>query len=320
MANFNTNQARHFYVAKTAAVIDGVVTPAIIEGMSVGDLKVVKDLEGNLAFLYKNADGIITRSDTIEAGKIQYYTRKTAAELALPLMAHTITLDTNNYAIADLAGKTVVATITVREILSYDAADSISYAAVVKVTNGMTAAQFYAALKTAIEKAMPKREYPYFTVTGGSSNVVLTMAPQKYRRGLMSNESVDLVVSFNIRGTDDNVESWGKDDVAKSASATIPAVYALADLEYFSLGERGDIYRGSTWPNNYEPTYMINPADNTFANYGVLSIQYFWQGNAENIQKSPRTIQVAGPAAALTTLEGAVKEAMGESEQTAPTS
>ena len=31
--------------------------------------------------------------------------------------------------------------------------------------------------------------------------------------------------------------------------------------------------------------------------YNVLSIEYYWQGGAENVQKSPRMIQIAAEAA-----------------------
>ena len=52
------------------------------------------------------------------------------------------------------------------------------------------------------------------------------------------------------------------------------------------------MYRGSMWPNDYATTYSINPNAGT---YSVLSIEYYWQGGAENVQKSPRMIQVAAP-------------------------
>ena len=321
MANFNTNQARHFYVA-----LDLKSTAAGVS--AVGDLAMLTNESGDLYFVYKNGDGLVTRSDLIPAGNIEYCNVAANADLATPLMAHTIVVNESNPATA-YAGKTLNLTISIRQLIDYDENTAISIPVSVPITASMTTkAAFHKALAMAIAKAAPKRAYPFFkvfsngsevtrdtaegSVTGAADGVVLVQAAQKYRRGLMSNEPVDFTVSFDIAGTNDVVDEWGTDTVAKSAisnNTVIPASYKLADLEYFSYGERGDYYRGSMWPNNYEPTYMINPAS---CSYDVLTIQYFWQGHAENIQKSPRTIQIAGASADVAELKALVDAAMGK--------
>lgn len=322
MANFNTNQARHFYVAKAKKDTAAAVS-------AVGDLALLSDADGDLYLLYKNGDGILTRSDTIPAGNIEYCNVAVAADMATKLLAHTIALDTTTYPLASNVGKTFVLTVNLRGIPSYDEADTIAVSAAVTITSAInTAALFNKALAKALVKALSKRQYPYLKVFIGSTeitreladasypasgNLVLVEAAQKYRRGLMANEPIHFTTSFNVRGGDEAVEPWGTDTVAASAisgNTTIPAAYVLADLEHFCYGERGDIYRGSTWPNNYEPTYLINPADTT-TSYDVLTIQYFWQGHAENIQKSPRTIQIAGATADIAALKALVDAAMG---------
>lgn len=319
--NFNTNQARHFYVALAKKDFEAPITEANVASMVAGDLALCTTVNDEFYFVYKNGDGIVTRSDTIEKANIEYVTKKTAANMAKKLLAYTVSLDTDNYALADLVGKTLTITVNVREVFDYDSANSIPVVASFKVTAAMSdAAAFHKALAIAIAKAMPKnREYPYFRifssgtevtastaeadVTGAAAGVVLVATPQKWVRGKLTGEPHQLSVSFNIED-----ESWGKVEVAESAIngyTEIPALYELADLEYFCYGERGDVYRGFNYPNNYEPTYLINPAGNV--SYDVLTVQYFWQGHAENIQKSPRTIQIAGPAAAITAWEGVLK-------------
>lgn len=317
--NFNTNQTRQLYVAKAKKDFSAPITEANVASMVAGDLALLKTQNDDFYFVYKNADGIVTRSDMIPAGNIEYVTKKTAANMAKKLLAYTVYLDTDAYSLTDLVGKTLTITVNVREIIDYDSANSIPVVASVKVTSAMSdAAAFHKALAIAIAKAMPKnREYPYFRifssgtevtastaeadVTGAAAGVVLVATPQKWVRGKLTGEPHQLSVSFNIED-----EAWGKVEVAESAITgytEIPATFELADLEYFCYGERGDYYRGFNWPNNYEPTYIINPAD-TATSYDVLTVQYFWQGHAENIQKSPRTIQIAGPAAAITAWEG----------------
>lgn len=311
MANFNTNQARHFYVAKTYQDSVGDVAAA-------GDITMISTATGEFAFVLQNADGIITRTDTVHKDRIQYANIKAVA--GNPLLAHTIALDTTNYALANLVGETLTVNIAVREFISYDPADMVNVTAAVKVTSAMsTAALFHKALAIAIAKAMPKRQYPYFRifsngtevtastadadVTGSANGVVLVATEQKYVRGKMSATPFSLTVSFNVDG-----EAWGTVTVAPSEisgyTVTNP-MYELADLEYFCYGERGDTYRGSIWPNEYNPTYSVDVAADP-SDFALLNIQYYWQGNVENIQKSPRTLQILAPTAEMEKIASAL--------------
>lgn len=302
MANFNTYQTRHFYVAKA---IDANVD-------TNGDIALKTTTTGEAYFSYRNADGLLTRSDLIKPENIVSLKLTSAADMATPLMAHTITIDTNAVTLSNLVGKDIALNVTLHQIISYDSSDSILVAAHVTGTSANTASAgaFYAAVAKALVDAMPKMADVPFKVFLGSTEItkatssiptnatalVIVPAPGKYTRGKLSKEALEISVASSVR--DSNVEdiAWAIDTVAKSTvtnNTVIPGVYALADLEYFALGERGDIYRGSTWPNNYEPTYMIDLTKD----YNVLSVEFFWQGSAENVQKSPRMIQVAAEAA-----------------------
>ncbi len=323
MANFNTYQTRQLYVAKkvesTAAGVDEA------GDIYVGSVPSDGNVEGaRMFFSYCNADGLLTRSDTIPVNNIVSLKKTAAADMATKLMKHTIAVDTSAVTLANLIGKTVTCTVNVHQVLSYDDSDIIAVTAsfVGNSTNTASAAAFHKALAEAIVAAMPNRKYPYFkvfsngtevkkgdTATGASGGVVLVEAAQKYVRGKLSNEPFPLSVSFNLHGTNTEDVVWGTDTVAESDvtnNTVIPAVYKIADLEYFTLGERGDIYRGSFWPNNYEPTYMIDLS----TSYDILSIEYFWQGGAENVQKSPRMIQIAASQANVATLYDEVEALM----------
>ena len=297
MANFNTYQTRNLYVVKNYGS-----APA-----DPGDLNIGKMATGEIFFKYVNGDGLATRTDLIRPESIISLKKTKAAEMDLPLMKHTIAVDTNAVTLANCIGKAFNLVLTFHQVGSYDDADTITVTASVvgDATNTASAAAFHKAMAEAVVLALPDHgAYPLLKVYSngaevtkaiakadsatGASTFELVEAPQKYRRGLMSNEPYPFSVAFSLRDSNVDYIIWGTDTVAAS-SDTISSTYAIADLEYFTLGERGDAFRGAWWPFNYEPTYL---ADLT-KTYDVVSVEFAWQGNAENIQKSPRMIQFA---------------------------
>lgn len=293
MRNFNTNQTRHFY-------INGIGDATAELGVLLRDetSKIVKAL----FFTGQNADGLKYRSDTIDPDKITSIRLTNADALATKLLKHTITVNTEEFAdVAALAGKTVKLIVTVNQLFDYDDSNCTVFTVEHKVAAKETAAVFYKALADAIEKAMPKPDpgFDYFEVTSSASGLVLTEKEQKYVRGKLSGEPVKFSVAFGLvpeSYMDDPMVVWGVDKVEASGKV-VNANRILADLEYFAYGERGDYFRGNNWPNNVEPTYLIDPKGT--AKYDVLSIEYYWSGDAENVQRSPRLIQVTAPTGTL---------------------
>lgn len=319
MTNFNTNQTRQFYVA-------GAVNAKVDTNL---DIALAVAQTGEMYLKYRNADGLLSRSDTFDPNKIFNLKKTAASAMARKLMAHTIAVDTNAVTLSELVGKTLTLTITIHGFVGYDESDSVSYAIALDCNSANTASAtaFHKALAIAIAKGIPTPD-PLFPmirifssgkevtkdtkeseVTGAAAGVVLVEGVQKYVRGKLSGEPTPFSVAF--RYAPSNVEDivWGTDTVAASAISgfeTMPANYILADLEYFALGERGDMFRGSVWPNDRPITYAIDPTGKT--QYDVLTIEYYWSGNAENVQKSPRMIQVAGPNAVIEALYTAIDE------------
>ena len=83
---------------------------------------------------------------------------------------------------------------------------------------------------------------------------------------------------------------WGKVEDTEPAG-TIANGKKIADLEYFCMGERGDIYRGVGFPNNIPTTYLVDPA----VKYNVIDIHYAYVGSNESVQKSEKTITLVIP-------------------------
>ena len=303
MQNFNTNQTRHFYVA---GKVSSATDPNNFDAL---DIKLGTTATGEMFFLYKNADGLVTRSDTFDPKKIVSLKKTTAAQMDVPIIGHKIEVDTNAVTLSNLDGKAISCMVTVHQVFDYDESNSLTYTATVigNSTNTASAAAFYKALAVEIAKVVPDLYVKVYagttvvtnktavsSITGSPTSVILIPQIQKYVRGKLSAETCTLSVAFRAHDGNDTV--WGKDTADKVSAlggsmtpTVIPSSYILADLEYFALGERGDMYRGFHYPNNWETTYAIDLSKT----YDVLSIEYYWNGDAENVQKSPRLIQVA---------------------------
>lgn len=78
-----------------------------------------------------------------------------------------------------------------------------------------------------------------------------------------------------------------------SPVAYVVNTHAIADLEYFTLGERGDIYRNIGWPKSLNIKYLVN-VDNT-TGYDIIEIVQKYKGDAEDIQESPMTLTFVAP-------------------------
>lgn len=330
MQNFNTNQTRHFYVAKA---VDANVDTNL-------DIALKQTATGELFFSYRNADGLLTRSDTFDPKKITSLKNTAAADLALPIICHKITADTTAVSLgSSLIGKVFSCMVTLHQVFDYDEANSQTFtASIVGDSTNMASANsntaFYKAMALELAKVLPAdlikvycgsnevtKSSAISDISGNPTAIYLIPKVQKYVRGKLAAETGTLSVAFRLHDGDDTV--WGKDDATKTVAAvntadtlsltpaSIDGVYQLADLEYFALGERGDMFRHMNYPNNWETTYAIDVTKS----YDVLTIEYYWAGNVENVQKSPRMIQVAcekvgGSTSVAGTLYDAVAAAM----------
>lgn len=313
MANFNTYQTRNLYVEKA---IDSSLDTA-------GDLYMGTAETGEIFFKYMNGDGQLTRTDLIKPANIVSLKKTAAADMNIPLPAYAITLDTDVVTLASSVGKTLTLTVNLHQVMSYDDNNflPVTVAVTINDTNKQSVGAFLKDLAKQLVLNKPKwlkNSYDVYMVKSGTATavpansymadatcIVLVPTAGPYRRGVLSKEFVTLSFSSRAHGLDD--APWmkfavdGNDREMKTVAAvnagltvsiapdSIPSVYQIADLEYFSFGERGDDKRLFNWPHNYEPTYLVDLSKT----YDVVSIEFFWQGSAENVQKSPRMIQIA---------------------------
>lgn len=151
---------------------------------------------------------------------------------------------------------------------------------------------------------------PYYdgtsAIVADIDNIRITEVEQPWRLGVMSQTPVYFTVQPVEIIVDGDERIWGT--VEMGTNGTIGNGKVIADLEYFCMGERGDIYRGIGWPNNIPTTYLIDPSET----YNVLDIHYAYVGSNESVQKSEKTITIAcANKAVLSQIIGAVKTATG---------
>lgn len=306
MSNFNTNQARHLYVAKDVKTISSHTTDPGTVLTSAGDIAVGYIPDGtdpaeNFYFFYRNGDGNLVRSDIINVKKIQYITTKAADDLVIKLNKATVTASGS---LSSLAGKSIQLNIILREFAGTDYSDY--FPIVVNLdctaTNTASGSLFYGALKSAVEDSIANFQYPPFAVGGGTTNLVIKECAQKYVPGKLSVDPIHFEVFCSV--LEETGEPWGSVVVADSGE-DISGDYKIAELERFSYGERGDVLGATVWPYDYEPTYLVTPSKDVNT-YGMLTIQYYYSGEAEDIQKSPRTIQIAAADADIADIKSAI--------------
>jgi len=318
MQNFNTNQTRHFYVAKQINANVGLDRNAADSAAADNlDIAMKQAATGELFFTYKNADGFITRSDTIDPKKITSLKLTAAADMDVPILG--LKLEAASGILGDgLIGKTISCLVTVHQMFDYDESNSLTYvASLVGNSTNLASANsytaFYKAMALELAKVLPAdlvkvycgatevtKKTAASDIANNPTAIYLIPKVQKYVRGKLSAETGTLSVASRIHDGEDT--AWLADTVkpqpvaaintADTLSLTptaIASVYNLSDLEYFALGERGDVYRMFNYPCNYDPTYAIDLSKT----YDVLTIEYYWAGNVENVQKSPRMIQIA---------------------------
>lgn len=121
-------------------------------------------------------------------------------------------------------------------------------------------------------------------------SIRITEVEQPWRLGVMAQTPVYFTVQPTTVLVSGDERIWGTVTDNKDAG-TIDNGKNIADLEYFCMGERGDIYRGVGFPDNIPTTYLADPT----VKYNVIDIHYAYAGSNESVQKSEKTITLVVP-------------------------
>ena len=174
----------------------------------------------------------------------------------------------------------------------------------------MDADKFYRALFDAIDKSFSREEIPFIAASlmiESADNTCIGLSveglAQPWELGVkpLTVTDFDIVVSpITVGGMEEpnpfvpvsetvrykRLIAPNEDDDVLSASKI------LADLEYFSLGSRGDVYRNMGWPYVRPSKGMVDPETEYTS---VIDIHYSYVGSNESVQKSEKDITIIVP-------------------------
>lgn len=305
MATFSTNQVRQLYVAKA------LKTSHVLASDTAGSIAVKNDTAKNhLYFGYKGADNLM-RSDLIDIKNILYAKATDADDMAHELKSVTVTLATDVNGGAPVAGQDYILRIVFRQYVGMSDEDQYFKYGMVHAYAGMAASDFYKKLALSLAKNFSREVVPLvkFTLTNSEDEavpvdattkessltetytaLVIDEVEQPWRLGIMEQTPVYFTVQPTTITVNGDERIWGTVEDTDPAG-TIDNGKKIADLEYFCMGERGDIYRGVGFPNNIPTTYLVDPT----VKYNVIDIHYAYVGSNESVQKSEKTITLVVP-------------------------
>lgn len=301
MATFSINQVRQLYVAKALKDTAALTT--------AGDIVPKADTaKTTLYFQYMSPAGLVS-SDKIDIKNVMYAKATSSDALAHKLIRYSVTLDAGVSA-TPVAGQNYILRLAFRQYIGLSEEDQYFKYGEVIARSGMTASDFYKKMAISLAKNLENKtestplvniylireaastDVPVTSATKESdltatdyNQIIIEETEQPWVLGMMPQAFIPFTPQFLTILVDGEERLWGV-ATKVTPTKTVPDGHLMADLEYFCMGARGDIYRGMGYPNIIKTTYLADPD----AIYDTLDIHYFYTGSNESVQKSEKTI------------------------------
>lgn len=324
------NQVRQLYVAK--ALEDTATNLTIVPKADAA--------KTTLYFQSISPTGTVS-SDKIDIKNVISAKATASKDLAHKLVRYSVTLDTDVSA-TPVAGQNYILRLAFRQYIGLSEEDQYFKYGEVIARSGMTASDFYKKMAISLAKnlenktestplvniylnsATDKTDVPVTSTTKESDldkndydKIIIEEAEQPWVLGMMPQAFIPFTPQFLTITVDGEDRLWGVATVV-TPKKTVSDGHLIADLEYFCMGARGDIYRGMGYPNIIKTTYLVDPS----AVYDVLDIHYFYTGSNESVQKSEKTITLVAvdddKHTAMNTLINAINAVSGLTIATLP--
>ena len=336
MANFNVNQVRQLYVAKTAPQAITSETNIATTLANPGDFGYSElDSDGCFYFISRGGNGELVRSDMINAKSIKHITYVSKSNDVYKLKRTKIQMLSTTNSGNPVAGEDYVVVVNFTNFLGFGVEDTDVLVGSAHATTGMTANQLLGHLAVSLYQNTAKGIISIYCgstkltdalvaahnagttpITGAS--ITIEEVEQPWVRGVKS----AIVYPFTVTGKyikiNSDVLPWAN-ITEDTPVTTITNTKRIADLEYFCMGERGDWYRNVGWPHVIPTTYLV-PADSTdAAGYNVATIHYKYIGGGDEAASrlSVKDIQIVSTQsleALGTVIAGYQKKAFGYEE------
>jgi fructosamine-3-kinase len=304
------NQVRQLYVAST---LKTDATPS-----QLGDLRVLGE-EGKFLYFQHFGQGGLTASDKIDVCNIRYIKQTAAAEMRDMLKNHTIKVTEVS------AGQVYEIKVLVHNYIGLGALDYTYRFGLYKAKKTDDAAAIAAGLAADLQAALglekgadatvpANYKEQLMTVTVSGDTITISEVEQFWQLAKFPVSQCPLEIYLNGIVTDDEYLTYEWAEVGEDEPTEVENEgKKIADLEYFTHGWRGDIYRNVGWPRTIDTAYMVNPA----SSYDLIDIHYFYQGTGVSVQQSEKEITLVVPAGNSTIL-AAIEDLMGENKIVAP--
>lgn len=296
---FSVNQTRQLYVA--TELKEG--TAHVLESDNAGAISVKTDAEdSNLYFEYKSADNLV-RSDLVKISDIMSVKATDAKTMGFTLKKVAVTLDTKVNGGNPIVGQDYMLRIMFRQLYGISDYEQYYKYGMVHVYSGMTASEFYKTLAISLAKNFSRepQELLEFHVAGvkvdqytklediksDATELIISEVEQPWTLGIGESKPVYFELSFDEVTFNTDEMKWGI-VTEKTDGKFVGNGKKIADLEYFCMGERGDIYRKVDWPNYVDTKYLVDPSKE----YHTLDIHYCFVGSNESSQKSEKDITI----------------------------
>lgn len=310
MATFSTNQTRQLYVA----------TP----GDTGTKTQIVTDDAKTHMYLKQEGAGGQVRSDLIDVKNVLWAKYTPAVDMARKLKTVTVTLDpaAHGEELTPNVGQDYILRINFRQFASLGDQDIYVKHGAVRIFKGMKASDFYRQMAISLAKnfsreltklveiklsdgTVVKPSDTKETLTGTYTSLIIEEVEQEWTLGIKPQEAVYFdVIPATIAYSGEEL-TWGVTENGVAAT-TVGNGKLIADLEYFCMGERGDIYRGIGWPNTIPTKYLVDETKE----YDVIDIHYAYIGSNESVQKSEKTLTIVGEEADLADIKSAIETAL----------
>ena len=304
MRLFTSNQVNHVYV------VTGVQN-AISNLTNNGDVLVKEVASANGTpsdgfYIQHKGPGGITRSDLIKKCNILWTSYKEGANDTYTLYNHTVSLTDFGKDPSDsskvVGGQDYILRITFYGYIGMSPEDSQYWKyGMVHTYTGMTTDEFYKKLALSVAQGMLRESVQFLKVKIGTTYITPTMKLEDINEssitgivieetepdwilGLKQQKFLHLDVVPGTIENEDGEFQWGETTTA--TGSTVNNGKKIADLEYFSHGERGDQYRMVGWPDYIPTTYLVDPTQS----YDIINIHYSYIGANESVQKSEKDL------------------------------